>query len=76
MHVKERKKKRVFVHIHILNKNVRSAGRGESLENKHEVEKGVQREGRVWPVHCSVIWPSAWMDKLNIMTLEIGRAHV
>lgn len=34
----------------------------ESLETRRLAEV------RVWPVHCWVIWPTAWMDDLNIMT--------
>lgn len=31
----------------------------------------LEKTCRVQPVHCSVIWPSAWMEDLNIMTFDI-----
>lgn len=43
----------------------------EARECKHWVGKDALRRRRVRPVHCSVIWPSAWTEDLNIMTLDM-----
>lgn len=36
-----------------------------------ESEKTCSGSAECDPVHCSVIWPSAWMEDLNIMTLDM-----
>lgn len=46
-------------------------GRSESSKYKHQVGKDVEQKCKVQPVHCSIIWPSAWMEGLNILTLDM-----